>query len=371
MKDNASAADLWSQVFANLAKAEHAALQDPTYDSSADEEKLITALREAGWSENHIKLRLELHRADNSAVAVTSPGVNPHVEIYLNQLCDEIEAAMDRLNLNSHAKVARGVEPRAWASASKINVVMTEESIITVTAFLFRFCGLVARAFVRTLQISPHVWEGKAFNERTSSGLFARSPEVMRYWMNIYLSYAMTGTHMLVPYKPAKPTEVVVFEQIARAMEIFVLAHEYGHHDLRHGKRLDHDPHAEEFQADQFALKVGREVERFPLIVENPYILSGAGGVILLLSLETLRAVEGALGFARVAGNETHPSASQRISKFDSIAILQPQEFAWLRNFRIVSERIMREVHRFLVPSMSRLPNAMLREASKYRPSSR
>jgi hypothetical protein len=52
------------------------------------------------------------------------------------------------------------------------------------------------------------------------------------------MSYAVTGTNILVPFRPATKVEVLLFEQIARAMEIFAIAHEYGHHHHAHGRRL-------------------------------------------------------------------------------------------------------------------------------------
>ncbi len=94
---------------------------------------------------------------ERTIAPVTSPGVNPFVEIHLARLSDYVEAGMDRLKMKSHAKVARGVEPRAWASASKINVIMTDESIVTVSAFFFRFCGLVARAFIRSIWMERRI----------------------------------------------------------------------------------------------------------------------------------------------------------------------------------------------------------------------
>jgi hypothetical protein len=47
-KKNASAKDLWLQVFSRLAKEEDATLQDPNYDPSASEAQMRIALRAAG-----------------------------------------------------------------------------------------------------------------------------------------------------------------------------------------------------------------------------------------------------------------------------------------------------------------------------------
>jgi hypothetical protein len=360
-KDNESAKDLWRQVFDNLAKSEGAALLDPEHDRSGDEARMAEGLKGAGWSDEYVRQAIERQRLEVAAAPETSPGVNPLVETHLARLCDDVEVAMERLKLDSHAKVARGVEPRAWAYASKMNVIMTDESIVTVSAFLFRFCGLIARAFTRTLLLEPDCWESKIFDDRLIRAHLAGTPELLRYWMSIYLSFAATGTHAIVPYKPAKPHELLLFEQVARAMEIFAIAHEYGHHHHAHGKGLEADPHAEEFQADQFALRIGYEVERQPFIFANPYLSSGAGGVILLMALKALREIEHTFGSLRGGVANTHPEIAARIASFDSVALLNPHEFHSLRNFRTAARRVMRTVHATVLPTFKKLPPDLLK----------
>jgi hypothetical protein len=61
-KDNQTAKQLWQQMFARLANGENAALMDADYDPSDDERKMIQGLREAGWPEDHIDMRLEISR---------------------------------------------------------------------------------------------------------------------------------------------------------------------------------------------------------------------------------------------------------------------------------------------------------------------
>jgi len=264
---------------------------------------------------------------------------------------------MDRLKFDSHAKVARGVEPRAWAYAAKVNLVLTDQSIITVSAFLFRFCGLIARAFTRTLLLDPSCWDEKRFDQRFIMKRLRDEPELVRYWMRIYFSFAVTGTHVFVPFKPARPHELLLFEQIARAMELFVIAHEYGHHHHSHGKQLDAAPHAEEFEADQFALRICYEIERYPLFLANPYLSSGAGGVIILTALEALHQIEDLMGVKRTGIIDTHPNTASRIARFNSVAVLKPAEFENLNGFRTAAGRVMRVVNSILLPALKALPS--------------
>lgn len=297
----------------------------------------------AGWSQAEVEAFAQINRKIAQSASKTSPGVNPFVEAQYEFLCDSIEAAMQRLKLSSYANVARGVEPRTGPFASKINVISTDLSVVTVGAFLFRFCGLVARAFTRTLQLSPWFWNDPQYSPEKAKQLLESRPDLLMYWMKIYLSFAVTGTHIGVPYKPSTPNEIVLMEQIARAMEIFAISHEYGHHQLAHGKVLDANAKEEEFGADQFALKISEEVEKASVEFLNPFLTSGSGGVILLMALNLLSLVERALGAAAVE-SDTHPAAAERIAKFDSIKVLFPAEFAQHKSWRVACTRVMEAV---------------------------
>ncbi|GES47178.1 hypothetical protein RsS62_64300 [Rhizobium dioscoreae] len=360
-KKNESARELWEQVLSRLAAEPDATMWDPNYDDAADRERMRDAYAKAGWSLKEIEERDILQEELISNAPVTSPGVNRHVEGMLARLCDDVEAAMDRLKMDSHAKVARGVEPRSGPFVSMINVIMTDESIVTVGSFLFRFCGVVAKAFTRTLQINPFFWESTGYSSQAAQRYLRENPEILRYWMEIYVSFAITGTNAWVPFRPARRTELILFEQIARAMELFGIAHEYGHHSYQHGRDIGSDPHQEEFQADQFALKVSYEIEMRPLLAENPYLSSGAGGVILLAALDTLRSIGAVTDDKKNSHLDSHPPTGSRIERFDSVAIMRPEEFAALKNFRVVSARIMSAVELELLDSMQGL-NPHLRD---------
>lgn len=329
------------------------------HDEQADRERGNEALRAAGWSAEWIAGSDAVEEERIAAAPETSPGINPRVEAQYAILADAVEAAMDRLDYHSQERVARGVEPRVGPYAAKTNVIMTDESIVTVGAFLFRYCGLVARAFTRTLRLNPWLWEPSDYDEKRARKLIAGDPQLLLYWMHIYTSFAVSGTHAFVPYRPSTPEEVMLMEQIARAMEIFAIAHEYGHHHLDHGRELAADPRAEEFAADAFALRISDEVEKQPVVMENPYLLSGAGALILLCSLDTLRAVEKALG-ARHPDPGTHPSVTERIARFESVRLLFPDEHRWLKGFRTASRRVMKVVHKMLMEGLAGMPDEML-----------
>lgn len=358
---NTSAQELWAQVLQRQSKHEYASLQDPEYDPAEDMLAFRRGMTEAGWSDKEIDEHLKMREARLAGAPATSLGVvNPHVEVHFARLADDVEAAMERLGLGSQARVARGIEPRCGPYAAKINVVMTDESVLIVGAHLFRFCGLIARAFTRTLLIDPWFWESQNWTPERAKERVVRRLDVVRYWFRIYLSYAVTGTNVLAPFKPAQKHELILFEQVARAMEIFAVAHEYGHHHADHGRSLEADAQGEEFAADQFALKISYEVERFPFITDNPYLSSGAGGAVLLLALRTLRGTADNLRGGARASADTHPDAVDRIGRFDTVAVLKPQEFVALKSFRTVAVRIMTTVEELMLELLHAAPREAL-----------
>lgn len=367
-KKNDAANDLWRQVFAGLAQREDAAIWDPAYDPSGDRQALAEGFRQAGWSEVEIELRLNAHDDHVARAPEPGSGVNPGAQVIYGDLCADVEAAMERLGLRSHDTIALGIEPRVGPFASKMNVIMTDESIVTVGAHLFRFCGLIARAFARTLFLNPYFWSCEDYTEKEGRACLFNEPKVMHYWLRIYLSYAVTGTHALVPFKPARRHEALLFEQIARAMEIFAISHEYGHHHYNHGRQItEHAAHAEEHEADQFALRVSAEVERLPILFANPYLPSGAGGTILLIAMRTLRYTEDRIVGPRKAISDTHPDALERIGRFDSIAILEPTEFKRLKDFRTTAVRIMSLVETCALEAMATADFRALSELSAWK----
>lgn len=355
---NDAATDLWLQMFERAATHPGAALMDPEYDPRHDETRARAAFSAAGWSEQQIDQIVASSKQRDEAAPSTSPGVNRSVEAFHALFCDDVEAEMARQGLKTHRNVARGIEPITGPFASKAGVIMTEQSIVTVSAFTFRFCGIIAKAFYRTIMLDPFYWQSDSFTLPEAKLLLRKNMHLALYWNRAFLSFAMTGTNATVPFEPSEPALLPLVEQVARAMEIFVIAHEYGHHHFGHGRDVDADPKSEEFEADQFALRLGRPIgERDRTPIWNPYLASGAGGVIMLKALETLRRFEHALG-AAMPTSGTHPTADDRIARFDSVGAIEPVAFRTLKGFRDASARVMETVGALLEDFLAVMPEA-------------
>ncbi len=343
-QENEAARDFWAQIFERAARDPNATLHEPDEESEAAQREItIRALTEDGWSEERIARRVEEKSFHGNLENANSPGVGPGLEFKLKLLSDLVGKAISETGESSHEKVEVAIDPKAGVSASLTNVIMTDEGILSVSSFLFRWCGLVARAYTRTLIADIAHWTSKANDSATDQELILKHPNLVLYWFQIFVSFSGTGTHVLVPYRPSSPSEFHLFEQVACAMECFTIAHEFGHHVLGH-RGIDDDPKVQEFQADAFAAKICEqlEFEPFPLL-RNPYTRSGAGGSLMLLALEILNSFN---DVTRKNASDTnmHPAASDRIAKISMRNLMQPKQLEMDREFNGTVTRIMNAV---------------------------
>ncbi|MDW4497929.1 hypothetical protein R5H30_08060 [Sulfitobacter sp. D35] len=319
-------------------------MHEPDEEGKAAQRELTNqALREAGWSETQIERRNDAERLHGELETPNSPGVGPGLEYRLKHLSDRVRRAISETGDISHEKVEIAIDPVAGVSASLTNVIMTDEGILSVSSFLFRWCGLVARAYTRTLCADMAHWISPGSSPKDDRELLLKNPTLVLYWFRIFVSFSGTGTHVLVPFRPSSPTEFHLFEQVAWAIEYFTVAHEFGHHVLSH-RSVDEDPKMQEFQADTFAVKVCErlEFEPFPLL-SNPYTRTGAGASLMLLALEILRAFESQDGNGLTVA-ETHPTAKERIAKISARNLIQPKQLAMDQEFNGTVSRIMSAV---------------------------
>ena len=362
------AVDLWAQMLDRAKSNEWSTFVDPNYtETEEDAAKRRRAFLKAGWSKDEIEIVEKAQDERNSAAPITSAGVSKQAEFQLDKISRYIKNAAVILNIKNQDKVHFAVEPKAGPFISKINVVMTDQSIITMGSFFTRYCGLIARAYTRTILLAP-MSVGTNLDEALLRSEIRKNPDLLIYWWRIFVSFSLTGTQMMVPFKPSSKHEILLMEQIAISMEIFGLAHEYAHHALDHGRIIKGvtGSHQEEFEADAFAVKmckIAEEEYRFEYskfiepneqyLWTNPYLWTGAGGILLLASLEIYRKTKDKI-FANKT-YDTHPSFLERSVKIKAQHIMQPESYATSLDFCGAAENVLRCVMLELEPIMEQL----------------
>ena len=250
------------------------------------------------------------------------------------------------------------VEPFAGPIASKINVFVEEQSIIAMGTHFTQYCGLVARAYVRTMHLNPYA-SGMNGDVQIIKAALGDRPDLIRYWLAIFLSFAATGTHILAPFKPCSPFEIIEMEQMAYAMEVFALAHEAGHHILRHGKDLQatESVHDQEFAADALAVKICEKINptkpfgiQDGIGLDNPFLKTGAGGVLLMKSLAIFRAVKSRM--YRQDASDGHPDHSERIRRIMHRSVIAPEKYAFELEFCSSANNVLQAVEEILIPAI-------------------
>ena len=103
-------------------------------------------------------------------------------------------------------------------------------------------------------------------------------------------------------------------------------------------------------------------LENYPANIWNPYSVFGAGGVILLKSLAILRNFESAFGLENNYNSGTHPTPDERIQKFYSQHVLQPELFANAAAFLNVSNRVMNILDSVLDEMLDKLSPEMVKQ---------
>lgn len=150
------AVELWRQMLDRAKEHEWSTFDDPEYVlPGRDAASIRSSFSDAGWSDEEINLKDKIFKAQCDEAPSTSPGVARFTEAALHRLSQAIESAAVKLNVQNRDKVHFAVEPKAGPLLSKINVIMTDQSIITMGSFFTRYCGLVARAYTRTMHLAP------------------------------------------------------------------------------------------------------------------------------------------------------------------------------------------------------------------------
>jgi hypothetical protein len=196
--------------------------------------------------------------------------------------------------------------------------VYPDTSIVEIGEFTLRFCNQVAKAMALTVPdgVYPAV---RKFEKYRKDGTPPTDEEVLKRWATVFQAYATQDAPSFLDKN--QPPFLGARWAIMDAMELFAVAHEYGHH-VNDGLAPSDDSISEERRADLFArvvcYDVGHRVRNTPY---NFYLTSGAGAALLLGSLEILLKTRQMLKYGNdlLKVSETHPAVMDRVRVFDTL----------------------------------------------------
>jgi len=246
---------------------------------------------------------------------------DPGTTRILRNVLERIESACSQVEFPTKGGVVFGNSSGTGLVARQLSVLLTDVSIIETSIPFVIFCDLVSKAIANALP-DPEIGEdGSEFNFNTDDVKQRLKSEkwILAEWTSLLARYAAFGTPPkslgTAPHGP----RLYLRGQFLDAMEVFAIAHEYGHHALNHGfttSANDEGPLDQEHDADMFARSISLVIGS----KEESYFLSSAVGAPLILAAIELvaraRAVL-ATGQDHLSNSETHPPVAERIRLID------------------------------------------------------
>jgi hypothetical protein len=240
-----------------------------------------------------------------------------NVSFILEGVVHRVEAVCLRGGVPVREGVAYGVQPKMGLEASQLAVMGTSASIITVSQGFPPFCNLISKAVALSMvpKGGSMGWDSIEVLTR-----LRQTPKLQIFWTQIFSSYALDGwppTDIEMPL--LDPLQQWVRLQVLQAMELFAVAHEYGHHVLKHGESQatneTRDHFSDEHEADVFGrlICLNEGLESTP---PNLFTASGAGAVLMLGGIELVRRTKAVLetGVAKPSPRRSHPPLDERLA---------------------------------------------------------
>lgn len=253
----------------------------------------------------------------------------------INRNIAEIELTCRRLNLPIRAqRVVAGISDRPGINAdTSPSVVEPTISVIRVTMPFFPFHNAISKLLAKTLLFNGPTLVCDPFLIRTN---LRTNPHLISEWVTLIAAYAVNDHQQPMYFQPPEgATALRARTEILSAVDLFAVAHEYGHHTL-HRYRLFEDIQ-EEYKADCFA----QYISHFSARNRQPcnfFSLTGGGAVVCLCGPDLVLRAKSVLQtghFESQPSSSSHPPTVSRINTLDTLDYnFSPREIESVRDFR-------------------------------------
>ena len=263
-----------------------------------------------------------------------SPLDAPFGHRIISGLAKQVEAVCADGEIPLREGVTIGVSPVAGLDASQNGVMGIGASIIDFSMPFVMFCNQMGVLLTRTLSyVEVEGGYRILFDPAKARERLTTEEPLVRAWGQVLFAFAYDGWPGELGRLPGDADLIATRTEIVKAMELFAVAHEIGHHVLVHGgmEATDEQPDRtrEEHDADSFA-----RIISMALGGQDPvsgFAISGGGGVLVLGALDLVRRAKHVLatGNTDFPPRETHPEVPDRIARialFDTFAPPESRE---------------------------------------------
>lgn len=297
-----------------------------------NQEMLAKAARAGGATEAEVPEFIKSYRESMRDDPVGSEYDDPHAINIINRVVLNIEAICKRAAIPTREGVVFGVTPSFGAVANQSPVLTTDASIIGLSIPFFVFCAAITKAMAKTLVYTRKDALLFVDNRPTSvSAKLISEPHVVEFWTRILRDFGGNVWPPNLEEPSLNADEGTIRTDLLTGVELFSIAHEYGHHVLKHGvvTSTENSENAldQEHDADVFARIVG-------LLNENqharpsPVSASGAAAVLILGALDLVRRANCVLatGSDNPPPRKSHPPFRDRIAYIAGGDHLAPEQ---------------------------------------------
>jgi hypothetical protein len=283
-------------------------------------EHVFVGMTRAGWLDPRIAAsltdRIRLERSSRCA----------EFEKLLSAYCHWIEQKCIELKISLHSGVACGIVWNPTLGPGQQSVLTTNASVIVIPESTLMLCHFFSKLLAHTLPVKgTQAGAEVTFDAAQVIERFRSNRRLQRYAIG-FLAFFATLRRTWMPLKKIRGPRRTVWTKLLLATELFVVAHEYGHHIALHklGDSADAEGppelkmRAEELEADYLAAllmaHIGAEMD-------IPVAFSGAAGVVALIGMDLVRRSKSILetGTVQNFSSDTHPPLKNRLLMLETL----------------------------------------------------